>query len=408
MSGTEVLVVADDLTGAADTAVPFVTRGMPATVSLDGTPGGTPVVSVDTDTRRATAEQAGAAVRAVVREAREAGARRLYKKVDSTLRGNVGAELAAFADETQGQLCVFAPAFPATGRTTRDGVLLLDGQPLGRTEMWRLARQTAPEDISGLLSGTGLRTLNVHLAQVRGDPGRLAAALASARDSGSQVAICDAETEEDLGRLVTAGRTLGDGVVWAGSAGLAAQLAAQLPERAPSAGAGPVTERQPRGRTLVLIGSASERARSQAQHLLDAGVRSVTVDAAALLDDDRDVLRSTAEELEVALTKDDVLVTLADGDVIGQRRAARQAVSALAELLATPLPLADTLVVTGGETARALLLAMGATSFQLLGQIEPGVVQARVEARGRSWTLVTKAGAFGDAAVLTRALHTLS
>jgi 4-hydroxythreonine-4-phosphate dehydrogenase len=63
-------------------------------------------------------------------------------------------------------------------------------------------------------------------------------------------------------------------------------------------------------------------------------------------------------------------------------------------------------VLTGGETARAVLLAAGAHSFTVLGELDPGVVLSRVPALG-NLPLVTKAGAFGEPATLDRARRTL-
>lgn len=401
MSSPQVLIIADDLTGAADSAVAFAAHGLPASVSLGGALPDTPVVAVDTDTRRSSAGDAAAAVQALVARARNAGMKMLYKKVDSTLRGNIPAELAALISSAEGRLCLFAPAFPATGRTTRDGVPFVDGIPLAQTRMWRLARQTPPDNIPSLLAPSGLDVVSMALSDVRGGVAKLGDILNTVRSGRAQVAVFDAETDEDLAVIARAGLQRGDPVVWAGSGGLAAQLAAQLPGR-------PVQAHSTTpGRVLAVVGSASERAAAQADALAGAGLRRVTVDAPALLSGDRGGLEAATQELAAALAGQDVLVTLAEGNVIGQQDAGRRAVTALADVLAPALPGVDTLVVTGGETARALLTAVGAPSFQLLGELEAGVVHGRAAGPARTWGLVTKAGAFGDAGVLVRALRAL-
>ncbi|HET6637086.1 MAG TPA: four-carbon acid sugar kinase family protein, partial [Streptomyces sp.] len=124
----EALVVADDLTGAADTAVAFAAAGLPTQVAFAGTQGAhrgqahraPAVLALDTDSRRRTARDAAAAVTAALRAAPPARLR--MKKVDSTLRGNIGVETTAALDALGCGLALCAPAFPEAGRQTRDGV----------------------------------------------------------------------------------------------------------------------------------------------------------------------------------------------------------------------------------------------------------------------------------------------
>ena len=118
-----VAVIADDLTGAADSGVQLVRAGYRTAVLFRGE--GVPAadldaVSLDTDSRT---RPAGFAAKRVIEAARGARAARLvYKKLDSTLRGNVAAELSAALGATRRSRVVLAPAFPAAGRTTVGGV----------------------------------------------------------------------------------------------------------------------------------------------------------------------------------------------------------------------------------------------------------------------------------------------
>src|SRR4051812_10256876 len=130
-------VIADDLTGALDTAAPFAARGWrtcvvpwPGSSTLatatewQRMAGASDVVVVDTSSRHVAPREAARRVRAAVtaaqgiRRRRGADAYQLYKKIDSTLRGNVAAELAAFRATTGVARLPLAPAFPAQGRTT--------------------------------------------------------------------------------------------------------------------------------------------------------------------------------------------------------------------------------------------------------------------------------------------------
>src|SRR5579875_622199 len=281
---THAVIIADDLTGAADTAAGFAARGCSAAVSLDGSFPGSVVVAVDTDTRRAAQGDAAAVVRATVARARGSGAEFLYKKVDSVFRGNVAAELAAFACATPGTLCVFAPAFPGTGRTTRDGSQLVHGVPLADTGIWQSAG-TSPPDVRAQLRQAGIRVADVRLADVRGTAAQLAARFAAEaggnREAGADhqapaVVVCDAETDADLAAIVAGVCHAGVRAVWAGSGGLAAQL--PLPAGF-SPGCRPERAAGADGRVVAVVGSAGLTARRQADQLQKAGLRHVPVSA---------------------------------------------------------------------------------------------------------------------------------
>src|SRR5512142_327974 len=131
----EVTIIADDLTGAADCALAFSAAGLPTFVSLDDAtvPASARVVAVDTDSRPLPGNVAAERTRTAARRALREGTRALYKKIDSTLRGNVGAEVAAMYEAAveaapgRRPLVLLAPAFPATARTVRDGRVLVGG-----------------------------------------------------------------------------------------------------------------------------------------------------------------------------------------------------------------------------------------------------------------------------------------
>ena len=137
----QLLVIADDFTGALDTGIQFARHGIATTLFLsDALTAGlladcqTDVVVADTESRHLPPEDAAARVRAVTRLAKAAGCPVFYKKTDSTLRGNLGAELAAMQDVCGAKRLWFSPAYPALGRTTRGGTQLVNGVPLARTD----------------------------------------------------------------------------------------------------------------------------------------------------------------------------------------------------------------------------------------------------------------------------------
>ena len=131
----KVAVIADDLTGAADSGVQLARAGYRTAVAFRGSPvppaEDLDAVAVDTDSRAMSAESAAKLVVEAGQSVR--GARVVFKKVDSTLRGPVAAELSAALEATGRRVAVVCPAFPDAGRTVSGGVLLVNGVPVHET-----------------------------------------------------------------------------------------------------------------------------------------------------------------------------------------------------------------------------------------------------------------------------------
>src|SRR5262245_34515428 len=116
--------VADDLSGALDAAGAFHRAGRRVKIVLSleawrGEADPEEVVAVTTETRNARPAEAAAAVARAIEHGRARGGRLVYKKIDSTLRGPVAAELGALAAAMPEARILFAPANPAVGRTVR-------------------------------------------------------------------------------------------------------------------------------------------------------------------------------------------------------------------------------------------------------------------------------------------------
>jgi uncharacterized protein YgbK (DUF1537 family) len=403
------LILADDLTGAADCAIAFARHGMHSVVAWGDSPAGeATVVSVDVDSRRFPA---GAAVgrQLAAQAAHWRPGMRLYKKIDSTLRGHLAAELAAqlgalAAGGGPAPLAVVAPAFPATGRVTLGGRVMVNGVPLEETPLWARDHTYASAALPEILGSAGIKAQVIPLEVVHGGIEAVHARMAEAVRLGVAAVVCDCAAEADLATVAAASLRL-DQAVWVGSAGLAAAFAAlegqvnperpSLPRRA--------------GAVLTVVGSLAEISRAQARTLADSAlVRHLPIQpatlfagpetadwraaAAALTDalaSGRDVL------LELALTPDP---DLEQGPLLASR---------LAMLVQTVLPQIGALVATGGDTACALLWNLGVHGIRLVDEIEPGVPLGMTLGQ-LSIPVVTKAGAFGDAGTLRRCLERLS
>jgi len=405
------LVVADDLTGAADCAIAFAKRGLHTTVRWRGEPAAAAeaVLSYDANSRNLPAAEA-ASRHAEVLSALHRPGTRLFKKIDSTLRGQPMAELAATLAHLRARdgmaFGILAPAFPGTGRTTENGRILVRGQPLEGTQTWRRDHTYPSADLAAVLSGTGLRAVVIPLATVRSGHERLRAAVLAAAES-VEIAICDAVTDDDLARIAAAtngpgGKPVCPGLFWIGAGGLADALAAV----SEAAATPPPSLEGPRGGTLIVVGSLAEVSRSAARRLASApGIRHVPVDPAIAFARPTEAVRLGGSIAAALGAGEDVLVEVMMGEAPDLTQGPAIA-DALGRLLAPAARLMGGLAATGGETSAAILAHCGIDGLRLVDEIEPGV-SLGVSLGEIGVPIVTKAGAFGDEDSLLRAVHRL-
>lgn len=381
-------IIADDLTGAADAAAAYgPTHTSSVMLDVGSSWPEAEILSINTESRYLAAEEAAAAVTSAVGRALEQD-RRVFKKIDSLLRGNVGAEVAAaLATATQGRgrgLAIVAPAFPATGRTTLRGIVHVGGR--------QNIEGRFGGDVGGALAAGGL-TVEVLAGEAGRTPEDLAAHLRDVQERGIDAVVLDASSDQDLQAIAAAADLLDFPALLVGSGGLAAHIASREEGSARNAQVRHV------GRTLTVIGSYSSLARQQTEALVAAGAEHITLDHTAL--EGPAVARLVAE----AMTRNDVVLTPDPMGTVDKAQALVVA-EALARATAGGIGHCDALVMTGGETATAVLKALGAGSFTVLGEIEPGVVMSLLPEPLP--LLVTKAGAFGDAGTLARTIQFLT
>jgi D-threonate/D-erythronate kinase len=315
----------------------------------------------------------------------------VFKKVDSTLRGNLAAEIGALVEHADGAGVLLCPASPATGRTVLGGVVHIGGIPLHHTDAWSAESADPPVDIASVLKPLTVR--HMALASIRGNGAALRMKLAELL-AEVDVVVCDAVAESDLRAVAAAGMAGRRQPYWAGSAGLADALAEQLRPGREIEPPPPVG-----GHALAVIGSVNGVSRAQAEFLAERFAHTRRFAVRNLLDADATALARMSEQLRDALATGDVVVML---DGLVDVAVVRRLNAALAEVCAPVIPAAGLLVLTGGETARAVLSRRGVTGLRLLNELEPGVVLARTEPQ--PGYVITKAGGFGTRETLHRAV----
>ncbi|MCA1719391.1 MAG: four-carbon acid sugar kinase family protein [Actinobacteria bacterium] len=273
----DVAIIADDLTGAADSGVQLVRSGYRTAVVFRGAPipsgNDLDAVAVDTDSRSLPAGFAAKRVVEAGHAVREA--RIVYKKIDSTLRGPIGAELAAAIGATRRSKVVVAPAFPSAGRETRGGTQLVHGEPVHETGLSKdPANPVLESHIPSLLAHAFRNVVALSVTEVRnGEPIR------DALESNVCIVV-DAESDADLEALV---RAVPDPspILWVGSAGLARALGEVYPGARNGVPPGAFA---PASGVFAVVGSVNEVTREQLRRLSEEpGVAKVYLDTAALL-----------------------------------------------------------------------------------------------------------------------------
>lgn len=418
-------VIADDLTGANDTGVQFARRGARTLVPLDwhdlrSLARRADVLVLNTNSRAAPPRVAAQRARVAAEALRRAGVEAVYKKIDSTFRGNVGQELDAILDVFPSPLTVLTPAFPPAGRAVRNGTLLVGGVPVHRTAVGRDPVTPVCESHLPTLLGQQVQR-PIHLLQLsslRGHSARATRTLRDWRAATPAIVLADAATPQDLDRLARLVVREGLFGVAAGSAGLATALSAALawPRRARRA--------KPDGKApvLLVVGSPNPTSVDQVAWVeKDSRVAVVRATLADVVADgdryrrelDRVVKKARAE---IAAGRDTVL-TLAQRPTppTGRSRALRPTASrAISEFLgqATRLVARDArpggLLLCGGDIATAACSALGASGIELQGEVEAGVPWGRlVGGELADLAAVTKAGGFGKTEAFARAIRFL-
>ena len=391
------LIVADDMTGALDTGVQLTKRGIPAQVLVDEGRSDwedheTPVLILAPETRRLLPAAAYQAAYAIFCRAREMGIPYLYKKTDSALRGNVGAELQALSDAYGGERICFAPAFPAAKRWTMDGVLYIGSAPVADSVFGQ--DPFSPVADSFIPAWLGQKGFSGQCRLVRRGENPI-------HEASVEVLIFDAAEDEDF--LGIAHYAIGMGIrLLAGCAGFAQMLPAILmdgetplvpPEISMEQAKDPglwAKKEKPEG-LLVFSGSLNPISLAQCRFAVDHGFLLIPICHELLFGQDRECLLE--DMLKKIKGKTGVVFYTAEIAAVEDMQAFSSAMGRLAKQIFARFP-QRLRVVVGGDTLMAFLQSVGVDALIPLQEIEAGVVLAKTAPNG--YPIVTKSGGLGS------------
>jgi len=406
-------IIADDFTGSNDTGVQFSKKGLKTGVTtspddirqalrnLD-------VLVVDTESRFDTGETAYKKVAYAAGQLTQNGISYIYKKLDSTFRGNIGAEISAAMDAAGASLAIVAPALPSNGRTTENSSQLVNGVPVAETEIGQDPRTPVRSSfIPDIISGqTDKRIGSIAIDDVRKGTENLLRKIIELQAERRQILVIDAITNEDLAAIAGAVPYIDEKVVLVGSAGFAEHLPEILGfTKKPAADSSTI---------FIVAGSVSDVTREQINfakgqgiiEVIDVDLESIFTDseekelgriikkASSLAAEGKDIAIRSARTRELIDYARDLGKRQGLGSIEVSEKIARFLGKAAKEICSGLAP--GGIMLTGGDVAIKSAEVMKISGILIKDEILPGVPFGYFMSEQYGHIpVVTKAGAFG-------------
>ncbi len=420
-------VIADDLTGAMDAGMQMAGKGWKVCVALSekgfsAARMDSDFVVVNTQSRNDTPEQAYEKTRDTMRQFRNSGCHAVYKKIDSTLRGHIGAEIKAILDSGSGHVFV-VPALPSLNRTTKHGIHYVNGRKLADTEFAK--DPFSPISCSGVAEVIreeyDMPVGRIGLKTVRNGCLAISERCSDLISQGMRVLVADAEQETDLKNIIAGVKPSDRNMVLCGSAGLFQYFDEAYdirpPVKSPVESAVKSRKFPASSHTsaplLVISGSPAAISKKQIRFLEEQRkeVRVLHFDIRSLpcedvpgqithisdrilqeMESGRDVALDAAGEGKEVLGKE-ALANRQKSD--RDRSILLRMISDITFSVVTQSSISG-LILFGGDTAYAAAEGLGASGIEIKGQLEPCIPYGEwVGGVSPGLSVVTKAGGFG-------------
>jgi uncharacterized protein YgbK (DUF1537 family) len=411
------IIVADDFTGANDTGVQFRKAGLKVNVIINAHRfeeelKNSDVLVIDLESRFDTKEIAYQKCFDLGKQLIKLENTTVYKKLDSTFRGNIGAEIDGLMDSLQITKLLLAPAWPSNGRTTENGEIFVHGVKLAETEAANDPRNPVRfsriADIIGLQSRRTCTEIPARMIR-EGlfDPSEI---LVNTSAQEPEIFIFDSLLENDLELISNfIGNLSNNSILLAGSAGLASHLSE-------------ISSLHKSRLSFVFCGSISERSRTQMKHALKEGHCILKfIDGEYLLNDDYNpdkLTASVSEDIEKGIRRfiftsassvSDVerVFILAEKISISKESAAEKVAIGIGNMAATLIEKFQPsgVLLTGGDIAIKTVQALHATGINIDREILPGIASGVLTGCTIRSIIATKSGAFGSDDAITKTLE---
>lgn len=400
-------IIADDLTGAMDTGVGFAKIGLQTVIIFESklVPKAT-VVVINTNSRADDPETAYGKVK---REAHKLAGLCVYKKIDSTLRGNIGKELRAVMDALGTEKAVVCPAFPANERTVVDGELLIENVPI---DMTYFAKDPVFPVTEGhiptlLREQGGFQVGSINLDDVKKGPSHIRRRILNSKE---QVVVADAIEQVHLRYIAEALAMSPSSWLPCGCAGLAMELPSALGYRPrDTKPVEPVVSRKP---VLAVVGSrhqATVRQVKMAEICLQLPLISVQPDKFVSRQGRLVKLNQLAQEVSNFINcGKSVIITSALNRYLPVLRESTARVLARVAVRVIERQDLSGVFLTGGDVAMETCRALRITGVRILEELEPGVIVGEtIGGTKEGLRIITKAGGFGSDEAIVDAIYYL-
>lgn len=419
------LLIADDLTGGADAGAQFAKNSLRTLLISPQTnkhfslknyvSQGVDVLVINTDSRGKPPEDAYQLILDFLTDYEERLFPIIYKKIDSTLRGNIGPEIDAILEKTKNLLCFVAPSYPEQNRTLVGGIMIVGEKPLALTEVAR--RTTTPiqeSHVYKLLQNQSRNKIGwIDLTHVASSIEALQKAVQIEIEKGNRIIIFDAVSRQDLKNITEVGFLCERKPLFVGSAGLAGEVAQQLSLPRKESFSKIV---KPLRNIFLISGSASSLTHQQLERLAKKGIPSYELPLRVILEDESKTKeeRSRISEKIANSLSEGVCIFRTPKEMVNPKESIDKITKILAAVALEALqksqiqPMSLALLLTGGETAQHMINGLKPKEIEIEGELLEGIVKGHLV--GGDWdgvTVVTKAGAFGKENALERIVEML-
>lgn len=418
-----IAIIADDLTGANDSGVQFARKGLKASVlfNMNSDESDDDVVIIDTDSRSSSKLEAYSKVKTAVEYLYAQQFDLIYKKIDSTLRGNIGAEFDAIYDVYKPDFIICTPAYPEYKREVKNGFIYLGDTLLHETEFALDPKTPITESyIPKLIEEQSGRMVGIiTLDDMENGRQHLLHKLEQYKESGRVYIVFDAVTGSHLQQIVDLFVDLPYRVIWSGSAGLAGYLTTEQHQRKVSL----TKSDEP---VLIVVGSVNQKTRNQLNLILSRpDVLGVMLQAHLVVAEQpireheeasvyKEAARGLAQKLHIVLYSSgepsDVTQALDMGVRYGLNGTeVSDTISKVLGRIGAGLLRnfsVNRLILTGGDTAKQVCQYANMKKFELIDEVETGVPIGIFTGESKVYG-VTKAGGFGSDQVLVHSLRIL-
>jgi len=422
-------ILADDLTGANDTGVQFTKKGYNTKVSIFNKqstiiiPDNLDVFVVDTETRELKSKIAREKLRNILKKLNINKNDMIYKKVDSTLRGNVGNEIEEIMNILKKDICVFSPSFPSYQRITVGGYLIVDQKHLGVSEYCCYnSTQVENSFIPFLLkTQTNFPIGQIDLKDVVKGQKTILSKINKLYQKGNKIIVIDSTSEQHLADTFSSGLKFDGSVLFSGSAGLANNFPNTYNKNEDLK----INIENSKSPVIVVAGSRNSIMEDQINYLKDrVNFAELKIDLEQIFSNKDGILDNYSTKCieAVKANRDLVIHTNAiynEEKLINKKLMLEYKLSFreleihiktfLGELISKILKnnCVRNLFLTGGDIALGVCEELGIYDMDILDELLPGIPLAIANYKNYKLNIITKAGGFGKKDTLYNLINKL-